>query len=669
MVERRLIWLAGIVCLWGAAILYKLVSLQVWHHREYAATARARQELVIEIPAPRGSIFDRTGAPLAMSVPTQSVHINPLKVPDLRVASEILSLVLHLDRTELYGRMKNAYDNRRGYLVIKKKVPLEEAKSLRDLRLDWVDIDEQSQRHYPNSSLAAHVLGAVDFAERGNGGVEKALDDDLRGIPGRERVLTDVKRRGIDSLLSTEPKPGVPLTLTIDERLQYVVERELAARALVTKASSGSVVVMNPQNGDILALASWPTYDPNLPPHEGEDPHARANHATAVPFEPGSVFKVITLSAALETTRLTPASRIDTGRGSITLFGRTIHEAHGGYGIISMADVLKHSSNVGAIKIGMQVGQDHLYEYVRRFGFGQKTGIPLPGESRGRLRPLKIWGKTSLASVSMGQEISVTTVQLAQAASVVANGGLLVRPRLVLKRGNQVVPTVPPVRVINPETAITMRQMMEGVVLPGGTGWPEARLEGYSDGGKTGTAQVYDFATRHYTHNYNGSFLGFAPLNNPAIVVVVTLNGTHGSLGYGGRAAAPAFHTVAQEALRVLDVPQDLPDAPPVTTVAGNQKPPEDEDVALTDFADGPNVLEDAEDDEARSAPPGTGAPSVPGPRVPDFRGKSMRVVLAEAAARGITVLPAGSGVARVQYPPAGSTLHQGERIRVRFAR
>ena len=668
MVERRLIWLAGVVCLWGAAIFYKLVSLQVLHHGQYAAMARARQELVIDIPAPRGSIFDRTGAPLAMSVPTESIHINPLKVPDLKVASEILGMVLHMDRVDLYGRMKYASDNHRGYLVIKKKVPFEEAQSLRNFRLDWVDIDEESQRHYPNGSLAAHVLGGVDFEERGNGGIEKALDQDLRGIPGHERLLTDVKRRGIDSVVASEPKPGVSLTLTIDERLQFVAERELAARAVVTKARSGSAVVMNPQTGDILALASWPTYDPNLPPHEGEDPIARANHAISVPFEPGSVFKVITLSAALETTRLTPASLIDCGRGSITLFGRTIHEAHGGYGVISMAEVLKKSSNVGAIKIGMQVGQDHMYDYVRRFGFGQKTGIQLPGESRGRLRPVKIWGKTSLASIAMGQEISVTTVQLAQAASVVANGGLLVRPRLVLKRGNQVLRPAPPMRVISPETAISLRQMMEGVVLPGGTGWPEAKLDGYSVGGKTGTALIFDFATKHYTHNYNGSFMGFAPLNNPAIVVVVTLNGTHGSLGYGGRASAPVFHTLAQEALRVLDVPKDLPDESP-TVVADNQKKTaadDGEDVALVDFSDGPNVLEDPDEDQQAAEPAGA-APG--GPIVPDFRGKSMRMVLAEAAEKGLTVLPAGSGVARVQYPPAGSALHQGERIRVRFAR
>jgi len=675
MVERRLIWLAGIVLLWGAAIFYELVSLQVVHHRQYVAAARRSQELVLEIPAPRGSIFDRSGAPLAMSVPTETVYINPLKAP-LRPASEILSLVLHIDQDELYGRMQAACDNHRGYLIVKRKISFEEAQSLRTMRskgLDWIEIDEESQRHYPNGTLAAHVLGGVDFAERGNAGVEKALDDELRGVPGRERLLTDVKRRGIDSQLATEPKPGVSLTLTIDERLQFVAERELAVQVAAKHASSGSVVVMNPQNGDILAMASFPTYDPNLPPQPGEDPAARANHAISVPFEPGSVFKVITLSAALETTRLRPESMIDCGRGAITLFGRTIHEAHGGYGVISMADVLQHSSNVGAIRIGMQVGQDHMFDYVRRFGFGRKTGVTLPGESRGRLRPLKIWGKTSLASIAMGQEVSVTTLQLAQAASVVANGGLLVRPRLVLKAGNEKVPDAqPPIRVINPETAITMRQMMERVCLKGGTGYPEAQLEGYSVGGKTGSAQIFDFATRHYTHSYNGSFMGFAPLNNPAIVVVVSLNGTHGSGGYGGRAAAPVFHSVAEEALRVLDVPKDLPDAPPTTQVAA-QKPADDDDVAIADLGDGPNVLEDADDDDQAPGPASVRnvqtAGSNTGPLVPDFKGKSMRVVLAEAAAKGLTVLPDGSGVARVQYPPAGSALHRGERIRVRFAR
>jgi cell division protein FtsI (penicillin-binding protein 3) len=255
----------------------------------------------------------------------------------------------------------------------------------------------------------------------------------------------------------------------------------------------------------------------------------------------------------------------------------------------------------------------------------------------------------------------VTALQLAQAASIVANGGLLVRPRLVLKKGSRAVPAPAPVRVIRPETAVTMRQMMEGVVMPGGTAYPEARLEGYSVAGKTGSAQIYDVDEHRYTHNYNGSFIGLAPLNNPAIVVVVTLNGTHGNQGFGGRAAAPVFHTVATEALRVLDVPRDLPEEPAPAPVAENAA--EKDDLAIADLESlGPNILEEGEED----APAAT---ATAGPRVPDFKGKTMRAVLAEAAEKGLAVIPDGSGVARLQYPPAGSALRQGERIRVRFSR
>lgn len=663
MVERRLTWLAGIILLWGAAIFLKLISLQVFHHQQFLKLAKARQEVVVEIPAPRGSIFDRNGAPLAMSVPTESVFLNPLKVPDLGVASDILARVLHLDRLDLYGKMKWAYDNHRGFMVVKRRIGFEEGRVLRDLRLGWIELGAESQRHYPNGTLAAHVLGGVDFQETGNAGVEKALDSDLRGIPGRARVLTDVRRRAIDQQLASEPRAGTPITLTIDERLQFFAEREIAAAVESHHAVSGSVVVMNPSNGQILVLASYPPFNPNLPPLSKADREARQNHATSVPFEPGSVFKVITLSASLETTRLRPDSPINCHGGVLTLFGRTIHDSHAGIGTIPMAMVLARSSNIGAIQIGLQVGKDNMYQYVRKFGFGQKTGILLPGESRGRLRGLKDWGATSLASIAMGQEISVTTLQLAQAASVVANGGLLVKPRLVLKKGNATVPPEAPVRVINPETAITMRQMMEGVVLFG-TG-TAARLVGYTVGGKTGSAQIYDFAARHYTHTYNGSFIGFAPLNNPAIVVAVSLNGTHGTAGFGGQAAAPVFRAVAAEALRVLDVPKDLPDVAPTTLVA---KKADVDDLAIADIgSDKPNILEDRDDEETPLAD--TPAADTPGPKVPNFRGMTMRAVLAEAAAKGLIVQPDGSGVARVQSPSAGSPMHEGERIRVQFSK
>ena len=258
-----------------------------------------------------------------------------------------------------------------------------------------------------------------------------------------------------------------------------------------------------------------------------------------------------------------------------------------------------------------------MYEYVRRFGFGDRTGIPLPGESKGRVRPLTKWGSTSLESVSMGQEVSVTTMQLARAVSVVANGGLLVNPRLVMKLGDRTLPIEPPVRAIKPETAITMRQMMEGVVLVG-TG-KSTRLDGYTSGGKTGTAQIFDFATKHYTHTYNGSFMGFAPVTNPAVVVVVTVNGTHGMEGFGASAAGPVFKAVITEALRILDVPKDLPDdAPPKTQIAQNQNGPKQslDDLSIADLGSGqPNILEDS--DEAPAGPRqlfvGPLAPPAPG--------------------------------------------------------
>src|SRR3954452_4010913 len=648
MVERRLKWLAWFIVAWGAVIFFKLVSLQLLHHEEYVRMARARQEKAREIPAPRGAIYDRAGQVLALSTPAISVFVNPLKVPDLEVAAQIIAAELHMDAVELYGDMKQARDNHRGFLWVKRKVPYEDAMRLGNLHLDWINMQRESQRHYPNGPLAAHLLGGVDFEEKGNGGIEKALDQDLRGEAGQIRLLTDVKRRGIDSQLENEARPGTPVTLTIDERLQFVAERELAAAVQAKNAVSGSLVVMNPHNGDILAIASYPTYDPNVPPTSGGADPARRNHAVGVPFEPGSVFKVITLSAALETTTLRPESPIDCHGGVLKLPGRVIHDSHGGLGVIPMEMVLAKSSNIGAIQVGFRVGQQNMYDYVRKFGFGQPTGIGLPGESRGKVRTLRYWGTTSLASVAMGQEVSVTTVQLAQAAAVVANGGLLVRPRLVMRKGDRTIPPAPPVRVIKPETAITMRQMMEGVVLRG-TG-TNARLQGYSVGGKTGTAQIFDNVSHHYTHTYNGSFLGMAPLTNPQIVVVVTINGTRGNSGFGSQAAGPVFKAVAAEALRVLEVPKDVPDESPLPTMVASA-------ADMSDLADPDgdtsvrNILEDGEEDDpvvttvagGQRLVPQVAPPMPAGPKVPNFVGKSRRVVIPEAAAKGMAVTPNGS--------------------------
>jgi cell division protein FtsI (penicillin-binding protein 3) len=663
--DKRLTWFAGAVVLWGALIFAQLVSLQVIHHAGYLRMARKQQERVQTIPAPRGSIFDRTGQVLAMSVPMDSVYIDPLQAPDFQVAADILSGVLDLDRAALYERLQWYAHHNKGYMWVAHRIDRGQAERLRSLHLDWIQFATEYRRDYPKLSLAAHVVGAINGEDKGQWGVEKSLETQLRGTPGAMRVLSDAKGRGIDSQVETEPRPGTAVTLSIDERIQFPAERAIARAVQDAHAESGSVVVMDPRSGDILAMASYPGFDPSQQPAPGERPSVRFNHAVSVPFEPGSVFKVITLSSALETTDLRPETMINCGNGAITLFGRTIHEAHHGYGIIPMAMVLAKSSNIGAIQIGMRVGQNNLYNYVRRFGFGERSGVPLPAESSGMVRKLTRWGKTSLSSVSMGHEIGVTTLQLAQACSVVANGGMLVRPRLILRNGDQAAPTVSPRRVLQPETAITMRQMMEGVVLFG-TGRRYANLQGYSAAGKTGSAQIYDFATRHYTHSYNASFMGFAPVENPAIVVVVTVNGTHGgSAGYGGPVAGPIFRAVATETLRVLDIPKDLPDTPPENTPAIQVADLNDVAIPNPDPSE-PNVLEEVARPAQASSPT---EPIDDSAKVPNFEGLSKRAVVAEAQAQGLAVSLTGAGIARTQAPPPGGILHPGERIRVGFVK
>jgi cell division protein FtsI (penicillin-binding protein 3) len=681
-------------------VFCRLVQLQVVSHSAYEEQAEHQQEHTARVDAPRGAIFDREGRVLAMSVPADSVSVNPLLVPDRPLAATILGRVLGVDRDELLARMDRAVEAHRlaleqkrkprgtGFLWVKRKISAAESEALRSLKLDWVQFHKEPRRYYPDGSLASQVVGTVDFQERGNLGLEQKLNQELDGRPGKVTMLTDVLQRPIDSKVSEEAEPGTNLTLTIDERIQFVAQRELRAACELYHAASGSAVVMDPLSGDILALASYPEFDPNQPPRPGDPPTARFDYPVSVAFEPGSVFKIVTLSAALETTRLRPQTPINCGNGTINLFGRVIHESHHGWGTIPMADVLAHSSNIGAIQIGLKVGEKNLLDYVHRFGFGTTTGIPLPAESSGMVRDLKHWGKTSIGSVAMGHEVSATALQLARACSVIANGGVLVKPRLILKRqrpGGKVENESAPAarRVLKPETAISMRQMMEGVVLHG-TG-RAARLAGYSSGGKTGSAQIFDLATKHYTHLYNGSFVGFAPVTNPAIVIAVTLNGVK---LFGGVVAAPVFKNVATETLRLLGVPKDIPDVEPEPVT----DPREADDLAIADMSTPPADLtplpqapEPAAAANGTAAGPGFAttddrgqetlltdgrtapAPVATGTPAPSFEGKTLRAVLEQSLAMGVPVDVVGSGVARQQIPAPGSPLSPGERVRVLF--
>lgn len=710
-VNHRLTSTAVILFLWALVIFARLIVLQVVEHTKYVEKARKQQEAEIAIPAPRGSIFDRNGQPLAISVPVASVSVNPLQVSDPKMASEVLGSFLQLDRTVLYNRLSAARRTHKGYLWIKHDMDPFETERLKSLHLAYATFHSESERHYPGGETAAHVLGGLGVIPKegpmvqGVLGIERGLDKTLRGQDGSESVLMDVHHNGIDSKVDSVEHPGIQLTLSIDSRMQYVAERELKAGVIAKHARSGTAIVMNPYTGEILALANYPTYDPNLPPTRQDDPISRWDLGAQVPFEPGSMFKVITLTAALETTNLTPDSMIPTGNGILVLPGRVVHESHGGYGTISMADVLAKSSNIGAILIGQKVGRENMYDYAHRFGFGQKSGLPLPAESPGILRPVSRWGTTSLASISMGQEVSVTSIQIARAACVIANGGLLVKPRLVIRRGDKPEPMDAPVRIIKPETAILMRQMMEGVVLRG-TGRVHAKLNGYTSAGKTGTAQIFDSVTHHYTHNYNASFVGFAPVVNPALVVLVTVHNTSGENGQGADAAAPVFSAIMTEALRILDVPRDIPE----TEVAAkpNKKEPAYNDVSIADLG-GTSIMD--EDPSVRQllaeqmqiipgnansgdippapapslalatvAPPPkeVSAAVAPGPAaqakdpqpvMPDFRGKSMRDAMEAASEDGIEVMVEGSGVARAQVPLPGTPLHQGDRVRIVFTR
>ena len=659
---KRLVFLARLAVFWILIIFARLVHLQIFRHEELRAKSDKQAIHKQDLRAQRGTIFDRNGMPLAMSIEKETISVNPMRIPDTGVAADLLSMLLQVNREDLYNHILMARSQDQGYLVVKKHVAIPDADRVRVINLDFVDFEKESVRVYPKGMLASHVLGSVDHLEHGNAGLELMMDEELEGITGMARTMTDSRRHILEQKIESPPQAGKDITLTIDERIQFPVEKILKAAVIQHGANNGSAVVLRVGTGEVLAMASYPTFDPNEPPLPDEPKNTRLNNAVEAPFEPGSVFKVITLSAALETTSLRPDSVIFCGNGSITLNGRTIRDTHS-YGYMPMSDVLAKSSNVGAIRIGLTVGKTNLNEYVQKFGFGKKIGLPLPWESRGIVRSFKKWTEDSVASISMGHEVAISTIQLAQACSIVANNGVLVKPYVIAKtqrRGEaaEVTKADKGKVVLKPETSFMMRQMMEGVILRG-TGRHTARLEQYTAGGKTGSAQMYDFKTRKYTKRYNDSFMGFAPVTNPQIVVVVTLNGAS---QLAAVVAGPAFKEISMAALRRLGIPKDIPEETPHTI----DNTEVESDLAIAELSRGPLDENEAEAD-VETQPANTA--DVSGPRVPDFHGKTMRAVLEESSAKGLQVEIRGNGIARSQTPQAGSVLGRGGRILVQFTR
>ncbi|HVA95017.1 MAG TPA: penicillin-binding protein [Candidatus Dormibacteraeota bacterium] len=663
--------MAALAVIWTGAAFGRLAYLQLFRYKEYYSRAQHQQQLIVEVGAHRADIFDRNLNPLAMSVPVDSAFAVPPEIADPAMDARLIGKVLDIPAAEIATRLATS----RSFVWVARKLSPEKAARLAAMNLRGIYFQKEGERFYPKRDLASHVLGYVSIDEKGLGGIEYLLDKEIRSKPGKMLVLADAHRRWYDST-SKAPDTGASVVLTLDENIQYIAEKELDKAIHDTHAKAGTVIVENPNSGELLAVANWPTFNPNAA--NDSSPEARVDRATSALYEPGSVFKVVTLSAAIDQGLIHPNDIINCQNGAIYIDGTRIRD-HKAYGMLTVSQILAYSSDVGAIKVGLRLGAPEFYKYIRAFGFGQLTGVDLPGESRGLLRTLNNWTPVSVGSISMGQEIGVTPLQMINAVSAVANGGKIFRPHVVLamRHGTNIEDMAEPLprRVIKETTAATMRRMMEGVVL-NGTG-KRARLDGYTSAGKTGTAQKYDPATGRYSlHNLIASYVGFAPINAPAITILVELDSPVGPHD-GGQVAAPAFKRIAEQVLAYLNVPHDVP-LPAETLRASRERAADrnlDDDVS--DFDPGQLERNAGPEDPVPAAPsstPGNPAPTVEvaqgkGIPVPALVGKTVRDVTEQCVELGLTPVLVGTGIASEQSPEPGTMIRRGGRITVQFAR
>src|SRR6204780_4886412 len=431
---KRLLIVAGVAMLWALAIFGRLGYLQLVRHSDYLARAQRQQQRTIEITPQRGVIFDRNLHPLAMSVPVKSAFAVPAEIADESMAAHLLSGIVNGPEDVLLQRLQSS----RGFAWVSRKLPPEKVEAITGLNLRGIYFQDENQRFYPKRDLAAHVLGFVDPDEHGLGGIEYEFDNLIRGKSEKIVVMADARQRWFDGS-EAQRERGANVTLTLDEKIQYIAQRELAAAIATTRAQAGSVVVMNPNNGEILALANWPWFNPNAATNVPAE--ARMNRSVSAVYEPGSTFKLITLAAAFDQNVVTSDEIFDCEHGSIIVSGHRIHD-HKPFGLLTVADILAKSSDVGAIKVAGLGGEPKFCDYIRAFGFGSPTGVDMPGESRGMLCKVENWSGISMASISMGQEVGVTPIQLIAAVSAIANGGTLYRPHVVseLRRGAVTLP-------------------------------------------------------------------------------------------------------------------------------------------------------------------------------------------------------------------------------------
>ena len=641
-IRTRVLIAAAFFALWVVAIEARLVWLQGYRHDYYVMLADKQQKAVVDVPARRGDIVDRNGQILALSVDAESIWAAPKVVqdPDATLAS-ICQAIGGCPPNE-QDRYAKRLRGKGAFIPLRRRIPPDQAARVAALKLPGISLMAEQRRYYPNRELAAHVVGYVGADGNGLGGIEAAYDSKISGRKGAVLVEVDGGRHVFTTRVKRAPTDGATVELTIDRVLQHIVERELHAAVVYHRAAGGTIIMMDPRTGEILAFANDPTYNPNA--YNDSKEEDLRNRGVQEPYEPGSIFKVVTASAAIEERAFRTDELIDVSAGAIHIGSREIEDVHAS-GVLSFTDVIVKSSNVGAIKIGLRLGPERLGRYIHRFGFGTRMCPDVHGESPGIVSDPGRWNDSTLASVSMGYEVGVTPLQMAAAVSSVANGGRLVQPRLVraLRRGLSRAEVAPLElgRTIAPETYAELLSIMEQVVERG-TG-TAAAVPGYTVAGKTGTANKI-VSGRYSKTEYHASFVGFVPSRQPAFAMVIVIDSPHrGPLEiFGGVVAAPVFKRIAEAALQYLGVPRTVNPVPPIVVTA-----------SVTEAV--PTMIATTGRLPASRLDVVTGSPVVP-----DVRGLGAREAIRQLARCGLVSRMTGDGVVIEQDPAPGTPLDPG---------
>jgi len=623
--------------------------LQILKKDDWTRIAERQHQKIVPLTPARGTIYDSSGAALAVSIEMDSCFAEPVFIEEPGDAAVKLAPVLGMPREEL----KRKLSGKRGFVWLRRQITPDMTRKIRDLKIGGIGFVKELRRFYPNSEVAAHVIGFTGLDPQGLEGVELKYNSQILGNSGYLVTERDALGRDIalmDKVVQKASK-GYNLTLTVDKNIQYVTEKELAKAVTESRAAGGMALVMDPQTGKVLAMASYPTFNPNAFRSYSKD--SLRNRVIADTFEPGSTMKVFLIAAAMEAKLVGPNDSFNCENGSYAIGGRVIHDTHK-YGNLRVSEILKYSSNIGSAKIGSRLGAERLLASLKNYGFGEKTGVDLPGEVSGYLRDRSRWYPIDLANISFGQGLSISSLQLATAVSAIANGGLLMKPYLVEKitddAGTVIRRFSPEIRhrVSSSRTAQTMTKMMASVTSEGGTGL-NAVVDGYLVAGKTGTAQKVDPMTRCYSATKRtASFVGFVPADNPRLTILVVIDEPKTS-SYGGVVAAPAFREIAHQSLCYLKVPPTLP-------LKAKAPAQESEESSDTQQLQSPIFAEGVIDEVT-----GRGM-------MPNFRGMSIRQVMRYMEKNSLNVKIMGSGRAVEQNPQPGQQIAPKNQVWVRFA-